>query len=75
MAKRAKDLLGVDELEVVSRHGLLPWQGGQGLFGSRHHTLHSQARTSASRKRGLFSKEDFRYDPEQDCYWCPAGSS
>jgi hypothetical protein len=29
--------------------------------------------TSASRKRGLFSKEDFCYDPEQDCYWCPAG--
>ena len=22
---------------------------------------------------GLFGKEDFRYDPENDCYWCPSG--
>ncbi len=30
-------------------------------------------RTSANRQLGLFGKEDFRYDPEQDCYHCPSG--
>jgi hypothetical protein len=32
-----------------------------------------KANTSANRKKGLFTKQDFRYDPENDCYWCPAG--
>lgn len=29
--------------------------------------------TSANIKLGLFGKERFAYDPEQDCYLCPAG--
>jgi len=29
--------------------------------------------TSANRPLGLFTKEDFRYNPRKDCYRCPAG--
>ena len=32
-----------------------------------------KANTSANTQLGLFGKEDFRYDPENDCYGCPAG--
>ena len=32
-----------------------------------------KANTSANRKRGLFTKQDFAYDAEHDCYPCPAG--
>jgi transposase len=31
--------------------------------------------TSANAKRGLFSKEAFTYQPEKDCYICPAGQA
>lgn len=31
--------------------------------------------TSGNRKLGLFTKEDFRYDGERDCYHCPAGAT
>lgn len=30
-------------------------------------------RTSANRKKGLFTKEDFVYNKEKDVYKCPAG--
>ncbi|MFC1461341.1 transposase, partial [Verrucomicrobiota bacterium] len=29
--------------------------------------------TSVNRKRGLYSKEMFGHDPQNNCYWCPAG--
>jgi hypothetical protein len=30
--------------------------------------------TSANKKRGLFTKEQFIYDQEKDCYRCPQGA-
>lgn len=29
--------------------------------------------TTNRAQRGLFTAEQFHYDPERDCYWCPAG--
>ncbi len=49
MAKRVKDLLGVDDLEVLADMGYreaccaLPRQGGESLFGGWHHALYPQA--------------------------------
>ena len=34
-----------------------------------------QTNSSNSRSVGLYTKEDFRYDAEDDCYWCPAGEA
>ena len=31
--------------------------------------------TSSSAKRGLFTRQDFVYDAEQDHYTCPAGEN
>lgn len=31
--------------------------------------------TSANEARGLYTKDDFRYDPTQDVYHCPAGET
>lgn len=30
-------------------------------------------RQALHEEEGAFSKSHFRYDPEQDCYWCPEG--
>jgi len=35
--------------------------------------LHPKPLTSANRSLGLFTKEDFRYDPRWDWFRCPAG--
>jgi transposase len=40
-------------------------QGIQVVVPSQRQALHEE--------EGPFKKSRFRYDPEQDCYWCPAG--
>jgi transposase len=73
MAKRVKDLLGVDDLEILADMGYYHGKEIKACLEAGISPLVPKPRTSASRKRGLFSKEDFRYDLELDCYWCPAG--
>jgi ribosomal protein L14E/L6E/L27E len=73
MAKRAKDLLGVDELQVLADRGYYHGKQVKSCLQAGITPYIPKPQTSASRKRGLFAKDDFRYDQEQDCYWCPAG--
>jgi transposase len=73
MAKRVKELLGVDDLEVLADMGYYHGKEIKACIEDGITPLVPKPRTSASRKHGLFSKEDFRYDLDQDCYWCPAG--
>jgi transposase len=73
MAIRAKQRLGVEELEAVADRGY--YDGAEvkecQQAGITVYVAHQQ--TSANHKRGLFTKEDFRYDSRKDCYLCPAG--
>jgi transposase len=73
MAKRVKDLLGVDDLEVLADMGYYHGKEIKACIEEGITPLVPKPRTSASHMHGLFSKEDFRYDPKLDCYWCPAG--
>ncbi len=73
MAKSAKALLGVEELDVLADMGYYHGKEVKACLEAGITPYIPKPQTSASRKRGLFSKEDFRYDPERDCYWCPAG--
>lgn len=73
MAKRAKLLLGVDDLEVLADMGYYHGKEVKACLEADITPYIPKPNTSASRKLGLFGKGDFRYDPEQDCYWCPAG--
>lgn len=74
MAKRAKEILGVDELEALADMGYYHGKEIKACLDEGITPYIPKPRTSASRKRGLFAKEDFQY-PEKDCYWCPAGES
>jgi transposase len=73
MAKRAKEALGVDELEVLADMGYYDGQQVRDCVDEGIIPYIPRADTSANKKLGLFGKDDFLYDPEQDCYSCPAG--
>ncbi len=73
MALRAKETLAVEKLEVVADMGY--YDGAQvkqcaqaGIIAYIPKPI-----TSVNRKRGLFTKQDFVYEEEKDCYRCPAG--
>lgn len=66
-------MLGVDDLEVLADMGYFHGKEVKACLQAGITPYIPKPQTSASRKQGLFSKEDFRYDAERDCYWCPAG--
>ena len=75
MAEKAKDALGVDELDVVA---------DRGYFSSEQILECSQIdvsvtlpkpMTSGMKAKGQFGKQDFRYLADKDIYLCPAGQA
>lgn len=74
MAIKAKEALGVKELEVIadmgySDAGEIKRCEDQGIT-----AYVAQPQTSINHKKGLYTKRDFTYLPERDCYECPAGA-
>jgi len=72
MAKSAKQALGIDEMDVVADMGYYDGQEVKACLEEGITPYIPKANTSANRKRGLFTKQDFAYDTEHDCYLCPA---
>src|SRR4030067_1427557 len=66
MAQRAKQALGVDELDVVADMGYYDGQRVKECLEDGITPYIPKANTSANRKHGLVTKEDLRDDPEQD---------
>ena len=73
MAMRAKEALGADEIDVLADMGYYDGQQVKECLEEEITPYIPKADTSANKKLGLFGKSDFNYDPEKDCYWCPAG--
>jgi transposase len=73
MALRAQEVLGVDHLDVVADMGYANGQQVKACLEAGITPYLPQANTSANSALGLFGKQDFRYDPAQDGYLCPAG--
>jgi len=73
ISERAKEALGVEELDVLADMGYYDGQQVKECIEEGITPYIPKADTSANRKLGLFAKDDFRYDLEQDCYWCPSG--
>ena len=73
MAQRARQAMQVEELSVVADRG---YYSGPELLDCERvgiTTYVPKTHTSGSRKKGLFTKDDFVYEPEHDRYRCPAG--
>ena len=73
MALRAKAALGVDRLDVLTDMGYYDGLQVKTCLEAGITPYIPKPNTSANTPLGLFGKEDFRYDPQNDCYWCPAG--
>ena len=73
MALRAKEMLQVDELEVVADMGYYDGAEVKQCVAAGITTYIPKPLTSVNRKRGLFTKQDFTYDEGKDCYRCPQG--
>ncbi len=74
MALRAKETLGVKQLEVVADMGYYDGAEVKQCAEAGVTTYIPKPITSVNRKRGLFTKQDFVYDEAKDCYRCPAGA-
>ena len=75
MAEAAKEALAVDEIDVVADRGYYDGQEVKACLQEGITPYIPKANTSTNRKRGLFTKENFRYDAQDDCYRCPAGQA
>jgi len=73
MALRAKELLGVKQLQAVADMGYYDGEEVKACAEAGIKTYMPKPITSANRSLGLFTKEDFRYAARKDCYRCPAG--
>ena len=73
MAKRAKDILGTEQLSVVADMGYYHGDEVKACEETGITAYIQKPNTSANTKLGLFGKEQFVYDAAQDCYRCPAG--
>lgn len=72
MALRAKEVLGAEELEVLSDKGYYNGPQMKDCLEEGITPLIPRPREKGA-KPGLYPKELFVYDHENDCYICPAG--
>jgi len=73
MARAAKAVLNVEELEAIADRGY--FSGAEILACHKDGITATVPRpdTSGNRKKGMYVKADFVYDAEVDTYTCPAG--
>lgn len=74
MAVLAKEVLGVDQVDAVTDMGYFDGDEVKQCLEAGITPYIAKPETSANKKHGLFTKEQFRYDKERDCYVCPQGA-
>jgi hypothetical protein len=73
LAPMAKAVLGVEELDAAADKGFYNGEQVKECGGANIQSYIPQPHTSRNQQKGLFTKDDFRYDKERDSYWCPQG--
>ena len=69
----AKKVMGVKACRVVADGGYYNGETIKACVEKHIEPYVPKPDTSNSKSRGLYSKDDFIYDPQQDHYLCPAG--
>jgi hypothetical protein len=75
MAIRAKQALGVNELEVLADMGYYDGREVRTCLEEGITPYIPKPDSSANKPLGLYSKQDFGYESENDRYRCPAGEA
>ncbi len=75
MAAAAQEVLGAARLVVVADQGYYHGAEIKTCVEAGVTPLVPRPLTSANEARGLFTKDDFVYDPAPDAYRCPAGET
>ncbi|MCH7475643.1 MAG: IS1182 family transposase [Gemmatimonadetes bacterium] len=75
MVQAAQEVLQAETLTVVADRGYYNGSEIKACVDAGVTPLVPKAQTSGNRKRGLFTKDAFRYDRARDCYHCPAGAT
>ena len=73
IAARAKEVLGVDELQAVADRGYYSSEQILACHEAGIAVTLPKPMTSGIEAKGRFGKQDFRYVAEEDVYVCPAG--
>jgi transposase len=73
MGIRAKEALEVESLDVVADLGYYSSEEIKNCV--EGDVVPYMRKPKSSNNKGLFAKEEFRYDGKNDCYWCPAGKA
>jgi hypothetical protein len=72
MSKRAKEILGVEELDVVADMGYHNKQEIKKCHDEQIHCYIPEPAKSENEQLGYYAINEFQYDAQQDCYICPA---
>lgn len=75
LALAAQEVLHAPALVVVADRGYYHGAEIKACLDAGITPLVPRPLTSANARRGLFTKDDFRYDAAQDVYHCPAGAT
>ena len=73
MSESARSAIGTETLEVVTDRGYYNGDELNACDQAGIRTYLPRPNTSANRAKGMFSKRDFIYKPDDDEYECPAG--
>jgi transposase len=73
MAKAAKEALEVEQLDATGDAGFYDSENVKACVEEGITPYVPRPKKSHNHKKGLYTKDDFKYDREKDCYYCPAG--
>lgn len=73
MAKQASDAIGEPEMVAIADKGYYSGREILAVKEAGMTPLVPKTNTSGNKKKGMFTKNDFDYIPEEDIYRCPSG--
>jgi transposase len=74
MAQEAKEALETDKLKAVADGGYYNYSDIAQCEKQNIEAYMPRPEKGSAVKDGLYSKHDFKYDAEEDCYHCPGGA-
>jgi hypothetical protein len=75
MAIKAKEILGVETISAVADAGYWDRNNIKTCDEQKIESYVPKYEKSHNKSQGFFTKDDFRFDPIADCYFCPAGQT